>query len=280
MSPNSSGLDRVLKRLLARHRGGADLAGRDFGVLVADRVDHVRRRDPQCRHPVGVHPDPHRVLQIGQHLGLAHALNPGQRIADVDRGIVGQEHVVIGAVRRRQRHHQKHVGGGLLRHHARGRHLGRQGRHRLRHPVLHVDRGDVRIGSHLERDIERIAAIVRGCGRHVEHVVHPVHLRLDRRGHGIFDGFGAGAGIGGRHVDHRRADIGELRHRQHQIADCAHHRQHQRDHERQLGPVDEDRGKHGLSSRLRLSPSTPEHRAAPVAAPRRSPRRRGSAPLR
>jgi len=80
----------------------------------------------------------------------------------------------------------------------------------LGHAVLHIDRGDVGIGADLEGDVEPVIAGIGAVGGHVDHVVDAVDLRLDRGGDGVFDRFGIGAGIGGRDVDDRGRDLGEL----------------------------------------------------------------------
>ena len=69
----------------------------------------------------------------------------------------------------------------------------RQQGHRQRHAVLHHDQGRVQIGADVERDRERVGAVVAHLRRHVEHALHAVDLLLDRRGDRVGHDLGAGA---------------------------------------------------------------------------------------
>ena len=83
-------------------------------------------------------------------------------------------------------------------------------RHGQRHAVLHHDQRRVQIGAHVEGDRQRVGAVVAHLRRHVEHALDAVDLLLDRRGHRVGHDLGAGAGIGDRHLDRRRRDLGIL----------------------------------------------------------------------
>ena len=79
-------------------------------------------------------------------------------------------------------------------------------RHRQRHAVLHHHQRRVEIDADVERDGQRVRAVVAHLRRHVEHPLDAVDLLLDRRGHGVGHHLGAGAGIGDRDRYARRRD--------------------------------------------------------------------------
>jgi hypothetical protein len=67
-----------------------------------------------------------------------------------------------------------------------------------------------------------------------------VDLLLERGGHRRLDVGGAGADEGGRHLDHRRDDVGILGDRQPFHRDDAEHHDDDRHHHRDDGTVDEE----------------------------------------
>ena len=73
-------------------------------------------------------------------------------------------------------------------------------------PILNLNLGDIRVGLEIEKN--RNAHETIGCaGRcHIQQVVCPVDLCLDRRGYGIGNHFGVGAGIAGSDRDLNRRD--------------------------------------------------------------------------
>ena len=73
--------------------------------------------------------------------------------------------------------------------------------------VLHQHLGHVQVDAGLERDGQRVGAVVGALRRHVHHVLDAVDLLLDRRGDGVGDDLGVGAGIDGRDLDRRRRDL-------------------------------------------------------------------------
>ena len=171
--------------------------------------DEIRHGQPHRRQPIGLHPDPHRVVAGAEDAHLADAGHAIERVDDVDVGVVGEEQRVVGLVRREQRHEHHRQAGDLAHREAELLDVGRQVRLRLRQPVLHVHLIDVRVGVDVERDRELHRAVV-GVGRlHVEHVVDAVHLLLERRRDRLLDGDRVGAGVGGGDEDLRRHDVGE-----------------------------------------------------------------------
>ena len=82
---------------------------------------------------------------------------------------------------------------------------------RLRDAELREDLIDVGVGLDVEVDVERGLAVVGVDGLHVDHVVDAVHLLFERRGDGLLECFGVGAGVGGLDLDLGRNDVGVLR---------------------------------------------------------------------
>ena len=72
--------------------------------------------------------------------------------------------------------------------------------------VLHQHLGHVQVDAVLERDGQVVRAVVGALRRHVQHVLDAVDLLLDRRGHGLGDDLGAGAGIVAVDLHGRRRD--------------------------------------------------------------------------
>ena len=83
-----------------------------------------------------------------------------------------------------------------------------------RDAVLHQHLRRIEVGAELEGDGERELAVAGRLRRHVEHVLDAVDLLLERRGDGVGDDLGRGAGIGGGDRDRRRRDLRILRDRQ------------------------------------------------------------------
>ena len=85
---------------------------------------------------------------------------------------------------------------------------------RDRHAILNLHLRDIEVGTEVERNGDREAAVTRRIRRDEEHVLDAVDLllerRSDRRGHDL----GAGARILPGDVDHGRRDLGILRNRQ------------------------------------------------------------------
>ena len=89
----------------ARWRGRpADLAGRDQDILLLDRRGNVRNGQAQLGQLIRLDPDAHRIFEgaATDDLGLTDAADSRQLIEDIDRGVVGQELLIIGAIRRDQ----------------------------------------------------------------------------------------------------------------------------------------------------------------------------------
>ena len=130
--------------------------------------------------------------------------------------VVAQVELVEPAVGRVDADRQQDVGRLLLGRHARRLdHVGQQ-RHGQGDAVLHQHLGQVHVDAVLEGDGQAVVAVVGRRRGHVHHVLDAVDLLLDRRGHGLGDDLGAGAGILAGHAHRRRRDRRIHRDRQRQ----------------------------------------------------------------
>ena len=84
------GLDGELDLLVWRGRRRADPAQRGLDVLVLHRRDDVGRRQIELGQPVGIEPDPQRVIERPEQADLPDALDPRQRVDDVDGRVVAE----------------------------------------------------------------------------------------------------------------------------------------------------------------------------------------------
>ena len=193
---------------------GADAAGRKLRILLADRRRQIRRRQAQPRHGIRPHPHADRIILGAEDLRVAHAGDTFQLIEYVDQRVIRQENRVAALIGRIERDDRQELRRLLEHRHPQPPHLFGQQRQRRLHPIVHVDRREVRIGPHLEghRDRQRTIA---GRGRtYIKHVLHTVDLLFERCRHGFGHHLGAGAGVKGRHLHFRRQDVGKLGDRQ------------------------------------------------------------------
>ena len=197
------------------------------------------------RQLLRVEPEPHAVVALAEVGDVADARQTRQLVADLDGGVVAQVEVVAAVVRREQVDDHQHVGRLLLDGDAAA--LDQVGQDRLgqRHAVLHQHLGDVQVGAGLERDGQRVVAVVGALRGHVHHALDAVDLLLDGGGHGVGDDLGVGAGVGRRHLDGRRRDLRVLRDRQREQGDAAAQRDDDGQHRGEDRPVDEEAREHG-----------------------------------
>ena len=188
-----------------------DAAGRQLGVLAAQRGLHVLHRHPKRRHAVGIEPYPHGIAALA---------------ADDDRGDAGQglqlvgHHAVgvVGDFQRRlavARESQPDDGLGVgfdLGHHRVFRLAGQLAAH-PRHAVAGVvgcGFGVARLDE-LHRDLADFLAAHRFDGADALDAGQRI---LQRLGDLALHHLGGGAGIDRAHRYHRRVDIGVFAHRQ------------------------------------------------------------------
>ncbi|MNQ43732.1 hypothetical protein D3C85_574720 [compost metagenome] len=180
----------LLQRLLAEAAGG------ELRVLLADRADHVGRREVVLRQLVRAQPDAHGIVLGAELAGIADAGQALEFVDHVDQRVVADVHRVARAVRGEQRDHLEDVRGFLLHPHPLPAHLlGQLGQGGL-DPVVDVDGGLIRVGADLEVD-RQAHGVAAGVGLLVDHPLDAVDRLLQRRRHGFGDDLGTGAGVGG-----------------------------------------------------------------------------------
>ena len=251
MASNSSGRDsRPLVLMVIwtccswRGRRRAHPAQRRLDVLALHRRDDVVRRQIELGQPVGVEPDPQRIVERPEQADLPDALDPRQRVDDVDGRVVAEINGVVGILRRVDGDDLQQRGGFLADGQARARDFLGKLRRGEAGAVLHVDGVDVGIGAQRERDVEGVAAVGTAGGLIVERVVDAVDLLLDRLRDRGLDHFGVGARVVRGQRDLRRHDVRELGDRNRRNGDDAGQRDDDGDDEGEPRPVDEDAGEH------------------------------------
>jgi hypothetical protein len=185
-----------------------DLPGRHLDILPANRTDDFIRSQPALGHLLGIEPDAHRVIARSEKPDVAHAIDLCQLVLHVQHGVVPEIKHVVAIIGRGQVDDHGQIGRTLDRGDADlARHVG-QARLGLVHPVLHELLSEIRIGPKFESDRQREDAVAGGLGKHVEHVLRPVDLFLQRRRHRFRDDLGICAGKLRRDDHRRRHDLG------------------------------------------------------------------------
>ena len=236
----SQRVERDLPLLVRAGRLLADLPGGDLEILAAHGVDHVRGVQVHAGHPLRIDPNPHAVVFGAEGDHIPDAVDARQLVLDVDRHVVAQIELVVAIVGRGERDDHQDVGRSLAGRHAGLLHNVGQRRQGEIHLVLHQHLGEVHIDARLERDLQRVAAVVRAVARHVEHFFHAVDELLDRRGDRLGDDLALGPGIVAVHLNRRRNDRRVLRDRKRIESDSAAQSDHDRQHGREDRPVDEE----------------------------------------
>ena len=257
-------VERVLERHVGRRRRRADLPRGDLHVLLLEGVGDVRHRQPARLHLLRIKPDAHGVFASAEYGDVADAGQSRNLVLEIDRRVVRHIEAVVALVRRGQRDDLQDGGGLLLHRHALRLHrVGQRGECR-RHAVLHQDLREVQVGADLEGDGQRIGAVGRGVGLHVDHAVDAVDFLLDRQRHRVDDGLGAGAGIARGHLHGRRHHIGILRDGQAEHGHAADDDDQNRDDVGEDRSLDEEFRDHGAAVTFRpcaARPSDPAPRA-------------------
>ncbi len=183
------------QEVAVRHRFAADLPGGDLHVLVADRRHHVAGGEAVGGDPVRVEPHAHGVVAAAEQLRLAHAGDARQLVAHVQAGVVAQVESVVAVVRRDQVHHHQKGRRLLLGGHALAAHRLGQARQGLADPVLHPHRGLLGVGAGAEGDGHLQHPVGTGDRLVVHHPFDTGDRLLERRGDGVGDLLGVGAGV-------------------------------------------------------------------------------------
>ena len=233
--------EREDARALVRRRRRAHRAERGLHVLRLDGGDDLLGVDALRGAALRVEPHAHRHLRAVDR-GVAHAGHAQE----------GRLHHAVHVVRhldaaelarlRAEREDAELVLGGAADAQPRGLDLGGQLRERLLHAVLHLHERHVAVRADLERDAERVGAVVGAGRRHEQHVLHAVHLVLERRGDGVHHLGRVRAGVGAVHHDARRLHFRVLRHGQLEERHRAGEGEDDRDDAREARTLDEEAG--------------------------------------
>ena len=216
-----------------------EVACGNLDILLLHRIRDVEGRQLARRHLVRVKPDPQTVVLLAEHRHVADAGDLGQLVFDIDRGVIAQVELILGVVRRKEVHDQQDARRFLLHGHARLLdHIGQRG-HGQVYPVLHLHLGVVQIGTQIERDGQRVHAVIGAPRRHVEHFFDADDLLLDGSSYRVGHHLGVGPGIGAGDIDRWRSDVGILGDRQRGDGDRSAQDDHDRDDDRKDRPVDE-----------------------------------------
>src|SRR5262249_15842869 len=95
---------RVSEGLASDVRFASDLPRRINSVLRLHCTKDFIDGYTELRQPIGFNPDAHRVLAYAEDLRLTYAVITGDRLLEVDIGVVGEKLCVVGAVRRIKSH--------------------------------------------------------------------------------------------------------------------------------------------------------------------------------
>ena len=68
-------------------------------VLRLHCIDDVRDRDAQLRQFVRLYPQPHRILPCAENLRLAHTVQAGDGVVQVDIRVVAKELGIVSTIR-------------------------------------------------------------------------------------------------------------------------------------------------------------------------------------
>ena len=91
-------LDIELEGAGLRHRRLVDDAGRHLHVLSAQRSNHVTGSQIAGRELFGIEPDAHRVVARAEDGDVADAVDAGEHVPDMQRGVIGDVEQVARAV--------------------------------------------------------------------------------------------------------------------------------------------------------------------------------------
>ncbi len=200
----------VLLLLVLRRRRRAYGACRSGLVLLLDGAGHVRHREPALGELVRIQPHAHGVGGA-ESVHVAHAADALQFIQEINVRVVFQKCGVVGAVRRIQIHHQRHVAGGFADRQPAGLYFAGQTILRQVRRVLHIHRVRISVGVQIKDDGKIVAAAVRRGGGHVVHALDAVQLVLQHLGDGLIHRLRVGAGVAGGQIDGGRRNLRILR---------------------------------------------------------------------
>ena len=156
------GIHRQLEAGVTRRRLGAQGTGCHLAVLLADRCDHVGRRQVARSGFVRIEPHAQGVVAHAEQLHVTDAAQACQFILDIEDRVVGQVQHVVALIRGGQVHHHGQVGGGFVHGNTDAGHFLRQLGLGARHPVLHLHLRVVQVGAQGEGDGQGQLAVSSG----------------------------------------------------------------------------------------------------------------------
>ena len=209
----------------------AERTGRGDERLAVDSRCHIVRCQTVLRHHVRLQPDTQGV-GVTQIDHLAHTRDTHHTGLDIDVYIVGYKIGVVPAVGRLESSDLQNTVLHLGHRHTGLKDCGWQERLCLRHAVLHVDGGHIRIGALLEINHNGHIAGRGGGGVHIGHIFHAVDLLLEGLDHGFHHSVGVRAAIRCRYLHAGRRNVRILLHRESLQADKADQHDHYRNRAR------------------------------------------------
>ncbi len=209
-------------------------------VLLLDRLDEVRNRNPEAGETVRFHPISHRIGASALNNHRTDTTDPCERVSDVDEGIIRQERRVSGSLRRRKSddHQRANVGLGY------GDALLPDGRGKLGQGPVDADLrkhfGNIGIHAQVEVDSQLHRAVVGVERPHVGHAFDACHRLFERGRNRTFDCQGIRAHEIRCNNDLRRGDTGKLRDGKPPRHNDASEHDENRNHHCRYGPIDEE----------------------------------------
>ena len=224
---------------VGRTRTFTERTGSRLDVLFGKHANHIRRHQMVVCHGCRIEPDTHTVL-VGKEYHATYSLDTLQLRFEVNLGVVGQELVVVTALRSGMKvDYLNHTVLTLDDRHSDTGHFGRQGTCRLCHTVLHEH--GCHVGIHSLTEINHDFHVTGvGCRRSdVVHVFHPVDGFFQRSNDRLLYRLGRCTRIGCHHHDGRRSNIWELFDGERLDTDHPHQNYHNGNNRRKYRPFNE-----------------------------------------
>ena len=220
------------------HHGPFGLSQRGEIVVLCQRVPHVRGRDATSGHLGWIEPDAHGEVASAQDLGALHAADGAQLRLHDAREVIA-DLVLIEVFGGEAEVHRGELGVRGFELDDRCLGLRREVVAHLGDLRLDLGEGGVRVVVELQVHGDRAAPL--GARRlEVVDAVRPGDHPLERRGDETADEIGAGADVGGRHLDDRDVAARILPHGEGPDGLQARDQDDQIDDDRQDRPTDEE----------------------------------------
>ena len=135
-------------------------AGRKVPILLADNIRNVSRCKAQLRHPDRVQNQPHTIVLLSKHVGVAHAFEPFDIVDHSENGIVGEKDGVVSRIAGAKGNDRQQVRRYFLHANTLADDFRRQLRFCQLFTVLSLNLRDIHVRSDLEREPDGHVAIV------------------------------------------------------------------------------------------------------------------------